>query len=132
VTDAVCNLDYEQETDEYNMVSNLFEYNTVKNDPNFALKRYKDSLFKGTVIDKKRSGLGAMVYRNGRLYEGEWLNDQRNGKGYERFIDGGCYTGQYKDNKAHGKGVFTWKNGEIYDGEFDSGLKHGFGIWKGV
>ena len=52
------------------------------------IKRYKDSLYRGELIDGSRHGLGICVYEIGRVYEGEWGDDKRHGKGYERFSNG--------------------------------------------
>ena len=125
-------LDEEQELEEYQMLSQLFDYDALREEPAFGAKRYKDSLYKGTLVDRKRAGLGVLIYASGRVYEGEWQDERRNGRGFEVYTNGSQYVGQYCNNKAHGKGVYTWLNGELYDGEWAMGLKHGFGIWKGT
>jgi len=116
------------------MISNEFDYEDVRASENFGIKQYKDSIYRGQLEKKtrKRHGLGAIVYQNGRIYEGEWHMDHRQGGGYEVFQNGNTYHGQFEHGKAHGKGVYTWKNGEVYDGEWTQGVKKGYGVWKGT
>ena len=112
------NLDEEQEQEEYEMISKLFEYNQICEAEEFNIKRTKNTMYRGTLIERKRQGLGVLIYDNGRVYEGEWQDDRRNGRGYELFSNYSNYIGQYLNNKSHGKGIFTWPNGEQYDGEW--------------
>lgn len=70
------------------MVTDLFDYDELKKKPNFAIKRYKESLYRGELFDQVRHGQGICVYEIGRVYEGEWLEDKRHGKGYEKFSNG--------------------------------------------
>ena len=112
-------------TDDYTMESSVFDYEMLKQSPNFGIKQYKDSIYRGELVNGKRAGLGVMQYRTARLYEGQWLNDNRNGRGMERYSNGNRYEGEFKNNKPHGKGVYTWVNGEVYEGEWKNGLKEG-------
>lgn len=73
------------------MESNEFNYEELRESENFAIKHYKDSIYKGELIERKRNGQGVILYHNGRVYEGEWLTDKRHGKGYERFTNGNIY-----------------------------------------
>ena len=61
------------------MESNEFNYEEIKIHDTFGLKRYKDALYKGELLTRKRQGKGVMVYTNGRVYEGEWSKDKRHG-----------------------------------------------------
>ena len=72
----------------YTMVTDLFDFDELKKRTNFAIKRYKESLYRGEISNKDRHGQGICVYEIGRLYEGQWVNDKRHGKGYERFSNG--------------------------------------------
>lgn len=78
----------EKELLSYVMLTDLFDFNKLKTAEQFAIKKYKDSLFRGEIVDKQRHGLGVCTYDNGRVYEGSWLMDKRHGKGYERFSNG--------------------------------------------
>lgn len=74
--------EYESDTIErYEMLSEEFDYEQVRNNENFVIKRYKDSLYRGEANPetKKRSGRGVMVYDSGRIYEGTWQQDKRHG-----------------------------------------------------
>jgi hypothetical protein len=115
----------------YKMVTDLFDFERLTKVENFAVKQYKDSVYRGEVVDNKRHGLGVIVYNNGRVYEGSWLFDKRHGKGYEKFSNGNTYLGDYTNGRVDGKGLYSWANGETYDGEWSEGIKHGYGVWKG-
>ena len=97
---------------DYQMVTDLFDFQDLKKQENFAIKRYKDSLYRGQVNDNKRHGLGVCVYEIGRVYEGSWDYDKRHGKGYEKFSNGNQYLGEYDHGKVNGKGIYTWQNGD--------------------
>ena len=77
------------------MITDLFDFEELKKSENFAIKRYKESLYRGELINGLRQGSGICVYNIGRVYEGEWLDDKRHGKGYERFSNGNQYLGDY-------------------------------------
>jgi MORN repeat len=53
--------------------------------PDLKMKRYKQSIFYGIILNSKRHGFGIMVYQNERTYEGSWENDLKHGRGYEFF-----------------------------------------------
>ena len=72
----------------YQMITDLFDFEELKKSDNFAIKRYKESLYRGELLDGVRQGSGICVYNIGRIFEGEWLDDKRHGKGYERFSNG--------------------------------------------
>ena len=91
---APIDLEDEQEKDDYEMISGLFQFNVTRDtDPNYGIKRYRNSLYKGALAKKKRHGLGVLMYANGRTYEGEWQIEKRNGRGFELFINGSKYIG---------------------------------------
>jgi len=77
------------------MLSDEFNYEEVKASPDFAIKYYKDSVYKGEVRERKRNGLGVIVYNNGRVYEGQWERDRRHGKGFEKYPSGNSYQGEF-------------------------------------
>lgn len=118
----------------YEMVSDLFDYQGLRLLDNFGIKTYRNSMYRGQIHEKtqERHGMGVLVCSNGRTYEGEWVLDKRNGQGLEVFANGNHYKGTYLNNRTHGKGAYYWKNGEVYEGEWVQGRKHGFGIWKGT
>ena len=116
----------------YKMITDLFNYDELKTRKNFAIKRYKESLYRGELAEGLRHGQGICVYEIGRVYEGQWVDDKRNGKGYERFSNGNQYLGEYQQGRVSGKGIYTWTNGDTYDGEWVNGIKHGYGVWKGA
>ena len=120
------------ESTNYTMESTVFDYEILKQSPDFGMKNYNEAVYRGELQEGKRCGLGVMQYRKARVYEGEWKNDQRNGRGLERYSNGNRYEGDFINGKPHGNGVYTWANGEVYEGEWQRGLKQGQGIWKGI
>lgn len=88
VTHKMLNENQELEYLQYRMLTDLFDFEELKQAANFAVKRYKDSLYRGEIVEKKRMGQGICCYENKRVYEGSWLFDKRHGKGYEKFSNG--------------------------------------------
>jgi len=91
-------VEYESETIElYEMISNEFDYEELrKESPNFNIKQYKDSIYRGEINKKrKRHGKGVIVYDTGRIYEGDWGTDKREGRGFELFSNGNTFQGEY-------------------------------------
>eukprot|EP00347_Sterkiella_histriomuscorum_P014581 403360337 len=121
-----------QNNADYEMLSNLFDFDELKQSENFKVKTFNDAVYHGDFKEGKRHGFGVMRYFNGRIFEGSWSNDLRHGKGYEKYQNGNIFEGDFKNGKADGKGVYMWKNGEVYDGEWRNGVKEGYGIWKGI
>jgi len=96
----------------------LLNWEELKLQTNFAVKCYKDSVYRGQIDkdDNKRNGLGVITYSSGRVFEGGWKLDKRHGLGYERFQAGNTYEGEYNQGKVHGQGRYDWTSGEFYDG----------------
>ena len=46
----------EQQYMSYQMITDLFSFDELKTRPNFAIKRYKESLYRGELDDGKREG----------------------------------------------------------------------------
>ena len=101
--------EYESDSiEKYEMISNEFNYEELRESERFAIKQYKDCIYRGQLHreSKQRDGLGVLVYNNGRVYEGEWEKNKRNGRGYEVFSNGNIYHGNYSVGRAHGKGIY--------------------------
>ena len=81
--------------EDYMMESDIFDYTGIKKLPNFGIKRYNDSIYRGELVMNRRQGLGVMVYRKARVYEGYWDKDARNGVGMERYSNGNRYEGEF-------------------------------------
>jgi len=58
--------------DEYAMESQVFDYDLLKQSDKYGIKKYSEAIYRGELINGKRSGLGVMVYRKARVYEGQW------------------------------------------------------------
>jgi hypothetical protein len=107
----------------------LVDFERLKTIKEFAIKNYKDSIFRGALKENMRHGKGVITYTNTRVYEGDWRNDKRDGKGYERFSNGNTYIGDYVAGQVDGQGRYVWSTGEFYEGEWKKGLKDGYGVW---
>jgi len=95
----------------------LLSWEELKLQANFAVKCYKDSVYRGQLDEQhRRCGLGVITYSSGRAFEGSWDNDKRHGPGFERFQAGNTFEGEYHKGKVHGQGRYSWKSGEYYDG----------------
>lgn len=81
----------ETEIDNYTMLSDVFDYDELRERDNFGIKGYKDSIYKGQLDGRKREGKGVCVNDNGRVYEGDWKSDKRCGYGYEYYPAGNYY-----------------------------------------
>jgi hypothetical protein len=68
--------EYESDTiEEYKMISAEFSFEEIRDLDSFAIKQYKDSIYRGEIDwlgTKKRHGKGVIVYNSGRVYEGTW------------------------------------------------------------
>jgi len=103
MTRFVLNDEEQKEYLQYQLLRpDLLDWDELKMKPTFAVKSYKDSIYRGEIQDSKRNGKGIITYSSSRIYEGEWNNDKREGFGYERFSNNNIYEGQYKDGKVHG------------------------------
>lgn len=106
------------------MQSDIFDFKSLMDKPDFGIKRYKNATYKGQINENQhRHGLGIQTSDIGRVYEGSWLDDQRSGEGYEIYKTGGYYRGEFLSNKPHGKGTYFWANGEVFEGEWDQAKK---------
>lgn len=54
------------------MQSQLFDFRQLCEEEEFGVKRTKNTLYKGILVERQRQGLGVLIYSNGRVYEGEW------------------------------------------------------------
>lgn len=88
---------------------------------------YADSsVYRGSFVDKLRSGQGNITYRNKSSYDGQWMNDKRNGNGV--YIDslGNKHEGLWVDDKENGKGKYTDLKGNVYEGSWTNGALLGY------
>ncbi len=67
---------------------------------------FKDAVYRGELVNGKRTGMGVMLYKKARLYEGFWAGDNRHGRGTERYSNGNQYHGDFKKNKPDGMGIY--------------------------
>ena len=50
--------------------SNIFDYEEVRKDETFGLKKYQEAVYRGQLLNGKRNGFGVMQYKKNRVYEG--------------------------------------------------------------
>ena len=133
VTKFYLNDDEEQKYLLYTPVMDeILNWQELKRSKMFAIKTFKDSVYRGEIENSMRHGLGVITYSSSRVYEGHWVNDKREGLGYERFSNGNTYHGEYSKGKVCGQGKYTWSSGEFYDGLWKDGHKEGYGVWQGT
>ncbi len=86
------------------------------------------------VHNKKLTGKGTLLFKNGDRYDGELKNDKRDGCGRYSFltetISHQDYIGQYVNDKPEGLGRLRWKNGNEYRGNFKDGKCEGDGVFQ--
>jgi hypothetical protein len=80
----------------------IINWNELTASKQFAVKSYKDSVYRGEIEDSMRHGRGVITYNSSRVYEGYWHKDKREGLGFERFSNGNTYEGEYGKGKVHG------------------------------
>jgi len=55
------------------MISDIFNYDELRNSPGFSSIKTHDWIYRGQIKDSgsgKRDGYGVILYKTGRLYEG--------------------------------------------------------------
>ena len=54
------------------MKPDIINWAELKSSERFAIKSYKDSVYRGEIVESMRSGKGVITYNSSRVYEGEW------------------------------------------------------------
>ena len=80
----------------------IIMWEDLTSQPLFAVKSYKDSVYRGEIEDSMRHGRGVITYNSSRIYEGHWVRDKREGLGFERFSNANTDEGEYFKGKVHG------------------------------
>jgi hypothetical protein len=92
-----------------------------------TIKYLDGQIYRGSVRNGLRSGIGHNKWPDGQEYKGEWLENSRNGRGTHSWADGKTVTGDWKDGHLHGKIFFVWPNGATFDGRAKMGKRDGRG-----
>jgi hypothetical protein len=66
-------INYGKYFQEYVPCWRYFEIGKLRESGKLILKKYKESVYYGEVVDGKRQGMGIMLYNNNRIYEGNAL-----------------------------------------------------------
>nr|WP_242055484.1 MULTISPECIES: hypothetical protein [Nostocales] len=84
--------------------------------------------------NKKLSGKGILLFKNGSRYDGKFKNGKYDGCGiYSYLIENTSYRyyiGQYVNGNRNGLGRLKWKNGDEYRGNFKDDKCEGNGVFK--
>jgi hypothetical protein len=86
-------------------------------------------IFKGTVINGAREGLGTFV--NTALlytYVGTFSKDLYEGQGKKTYQNGRMYEGEFYQGQEHGNGALHLIDGRVFHGRFEKGHPKGDGI----
>ena len=67
---------------EYVPRSEMVDIAALRASAHLKLKKFKESVYYGEIVNLKRHGQGIMVYNSDRVYEGHWENDFKHGRGY--------------------------------------------------
>ena len=105
---------------------NRFIESPYKEQPKY---NWENGMYKGDIINGKRSGKGIFYYLDGDLYEGDFQDDKIQGYGVMNMADGTMYIGEWSDFAFNGKGKLYYSTGEYYEGNFVSGNRHGKGVF---
>ena len=116
----------------YQPISQEMQMAILNKPKKWKVKKYKNAIFYGELMNGQRQGKGVILYDNISAYEGEWDCNLKHGKGVEVTAGGAMYEGEYKNGKPDGEGIFIWPHGETYEGQWQCGKKHGTGVWKGT
>lgn len=103
-----------------------FIESAYKEQPNY---NWKNGMYKGDIINGKRSGKGIFYYLDGDLYEGDFQDDKIQGYGVMKMADGGMYIGEWSNFSFNGKGKLYYSTGEYYEGDFRLCKRHGKGVF---
>lgn len=85
-------------------------------------------IYKGEILNGKRSGFGICLFSNKDKYEGLWKNDLMHCVGKYIFSDGSIYTGDFKDGLIEGLGMHRYVNKDIYKGYYKNNKREGKGV----
>ncbi len=85
----------------------LGEYYSI---PDKHVWEYPNGTFIGKMTNKKRNGLGLLLYHAGMYYEGEWMNDHFHGKGIFIFSNGDYYEGHWSNSFPDEHGTYFNNN----------------------
>ena len=83
-----------------------------------AMRFKNKDFYEGDFVDGKQTGKGIFMHSDGEIYKGDFLNDLYHGKGDYRSQDGETYVGDWKNNNKDGKGTYHFEDGNVYDGDW--------------
>ena len=102
---------------------------TTDSDPNLIYEhKAKKSTYQGSFLQKRRFGIGKLMYENGSYFEGTFVSDYFDGFGIYIKPSGSYAFGEWRKDKLHGHAKFVSKKTDIYEGSWKKGKKHGYGL----
>lgn len=103
----------------------------------YQIKKYKDGVYEGYMVNGKRHGLGIFQYSEGNRFVGEWKNDLISGRGMSRSTLVAHRVGEIECNRTiaiyNGRAITSnevvdWTSKDnIYIGPMDKGKYSGYG-----
>ena len=86
--------------------------------------------YEGEWKNRKRDGVGVLIWKNVAKFIGEFLEDRVWGFGILHHDDGDEYMGYWEEFQAKGVGKYHTKKIMNYDGFWDNDKQNGFGMEK--
>ena len=84
--------------------------------------------YEGEWKNRKRDGVGVLIWKNVAKFIGEFLEDRVWGFGILHHDDGDEYMGYWDNDKQNGFGMEKWPRNTQFEGEYLDGNKEGVGI----
>ena len=86
--------------------------------------------YEGEWKNRKRDGVGVLIWKSVAKFIGEFLEDRVWGFGILHHDDGDEYMGYWEEFQAKGVGKYHTKKIMNYDGYWDNDKQNGFGLEK--
>lgn len=104
------------------------DVSTSTNKNEKIIKFDNGDVYKGEILNGKRSGFGVCIFSNRDKYEGLWKDDLMHCVGKYIFSDGSVYTGDFKHGLIEGLGMHRYINKDIYKGYYKNNKREGKGV----
>ena len=86
--------------------------------------------YEGEWKNRKRDGLGVLIWKGVAKFIGQFVEDRVIGFGLLYHDDGDEYIGYWNEFQAHGLGIYKTKKVLTYEGYWEHDKQNGFGIEK--
>ena len=116
----------------------LKDTNEVSNDPRagpmdnirrkFPKIELEEFSYEGEWKNRKRDGIGELIWKNVAKFIGEFIEDKVSGFGILHHDDGDEFIGYWEEFQAKGVGKYHTKKIMNYEGHWEHDKQNGFGI----